>query len=390
MKNNFYVLMSTLSFCLIGINLLSYSATQNSIISELNFTIVESAFIVSSFFLAYSLTQVLGGVLSDRFGGENVICFATSATTILILLFSQIQSFESTLILRILIGVMCGLILPGCVRVVNYHLRGQNTDVANGFFAAGWGIAQVVMFYFIPYITNNFDWRNALITVGIISLVIAIYNWVIKLRTKDSSRPIINNKKVVRKYKLRDLISFKLMMIISINATGIFVPVSVLTWFPLYLNEIFGLSTYESLQLLSTLGITTIISCMLCGVISKRIGQTKVICISMTGTVIILCLLLYPINFYYVTILLLLLGFFAIFYIAPLLSLIPTATKLGKTNPGLTFGLTNTSCNFIAFFPPLVMGIIIQTYQDIMLSLMSLILFTLMGVISSLIILLRK
>ena len=73
MKNNFYVLMSTVSFCLIGINLLSYSATQNYIISELNFTIVESAFIVSSFFLAYSLTQILGGVLSDKFGGENVI-----------------------------------------------------------------------------------------------------------------------------------------------------------------------------------------------------------------------------------------------------------------------------------------------------------------------------
>ena len=91
-------------------------------------------------------------------------------------------------------------------------------------------------------------------------------------------------------------------------------------------------------------------------------------------------IILYPINFYYVTILLLLLGFFAIFYIAPLLSLIPTATKLGKTNPGLTFGLTNTSCNFIAFFPPLVMGIIIQTYQDIMLSLMSLILFTLINI----------
>ena len=89
MKNNFYVLMSTVSFCLIGINLLSYSATQNYIISELNFTIVESAFIVSSFFLAYSLTQVLGGVLSDRFGGENVVCFATSGTTILILLFIE-------------------------------------------------------------------------------------------------------------------------------------------------------------------------------------------------------------------------------------------------------------------------------------------------------------
>ena len=47
------------------------------------------------------------------------------------------------------------------------------------------------------------------------------------------------------------------------------------------------------------------------------------------------------------------------------------AEGLGKTNPGLTFGLTNTSCNFIAFFPPLVMGIIIQEYQDIMLSIVT-------------------
>ena len=300
--------------------------------------------------------------------------------------------YKKKFIYSLIITGFSGLLYAFLVALGNatFVLSIQNTDVANGFFAAGWGIAQVVMFYLIPYITNNFDWRNALITVGIISLVIAIYNWVIKLRTKDSSKPIINNKKVVRKYKLRDLISFKLMMIISINATGIFVPVSVLTWFPIYLNQIFELNTYESLQILSTLGITTIISCMLCGVISKRIGQTKVICISMIGTLTILCLLLYPINFYYVTILLALLGFFAIFYIAPLLSLIPTSTKLGRSNPGLTFGLTNTSCNFIAFFPPLVMGIIIQEYQDIMLSLMSLILFTLMGVIGSIVILLRK
>ncbi|RIB26243.1 major facilitator superfamily domain-containing protein [Gigaspora rosea] len=90
------------------------SIAITSMALEFNWSYITQGYILSSFFIGYLTTQVIGGALSDRFGGKWVLSIAAALWTIFTLL-TPIAAKYSVLYLilcRILLGIGEGACLP--------------------------------------------------------------------------------------------------------------------------------------------------------------------------------------------------------------------------------------------------------------------------------------
>ncbi|KAF0544038.1 MFS general substrate transporter [Gigaspora margarita] len=108
-----------IGICFLG-SVVSYADRANisiaiaSMALEFNWSYITQGYILSSFFIGYLTTQVIGGALSDRFGGKWVLGIAAAIWTIFTLL-TPIAAKYSVLYLilcRILLGIGEGACFP--------------------------------------------------------------------------------------------------------------------------------------------------------------------------------------------------------------------------------------------------------------------------------------
>jgi len=88
----------------------------------------DSGTVLSSFFWGYTLTQVVGGYFSDRFGGQRVILFAAIGWSLITFLMptiiwsaGSIKSYAIPLIvaIRILNGALQGVHFPSMISLTS-------------------------------------------------------------------------------------------------------------------------------------------------------------------------------------------------------------------------------------------------------------------------------
>ncbi|MBI2648810.1 MAG: MFS transporter [Thaumarchaeota archaeon] len=123
-------LLASLAFFTVGSNLLAYAVVQEPIISEFKLSLTDSGLLVSVFFLMYSIMQIPGGYLADKWGGERTIALFTTFTALAAIGLSFATSFWLALVLRIAIGFGNGPLLPAAVRALTRRLQGHQLEVA--------------------------------------------------------------------------------------------------------------------------------------------------------------------------------------------------------------------------------------------------------------------
>ncbi|RIB30704.1 major facilitator superfamily domain-containing protein [Gigaspora rosea] len=101
---------------------------------ELNWSYITQGHILSSFFIGYLTTQVIGGALSDRFGGKWVLGIAAALWTIFTLL-TPIAAKYSVLYLilcRILLGIGEGACFPSIHSLIAVWIPSEERSRAVG------------------------------------------------------------------------------------------------------------------------------------------------------------------------------------------------------------------------------------------------------------------
>jgi MFS family permease len=112
-----------------------------SMSSQYSYSNTLSGFVLSSFFVGYTLTQIVGGKLadSDFFRGELLLPFAMvvwSAFTA-ITPFAASQGPEILLVSRVLLGAGEGLALPAVHSMISTYVPSENRTAAASFVTAG-------------------------------------------------------------------------------------------------------------------------------------------------------------------------------------------------------------------------------------------------------------
>ncbi|XP_021917610.1 solute carrier family 17 member 9 isoform X2 [Zootermopsis nevadensis] len=144
-----------------------------------------SGTVLSSFFWGYTLTQVIGGYLSDRIGGHKVILTAAVGWSLftfcmpdIIRLFSaQETSVNFIVIMRILHGAFQGVHFPSMSSLTSRHLAEKERTSFFSILTSGSAIGTLFTGTFGSYLLDYYGWPAVFYVIGTIGVV-----WTLVLR----------------------------------------------------------------------------------------------------------------------------------------------------------------------------------------------------------------
>lgn len=186
----------------------SMSICATAISKDLGWTKKISGMALSAFFCGYITTNVLGGYLADRHGGEVVIFYTSIIWASLTLILPMLVQSESMLysgtaailVVRFFTGVAQGVFFPSITAILAKHVAVSERGFVYGFAYSGSSVGVIVTGFVGSIIIDHVGWPGVFITVGVFALLWVV--WMKYLSTLTSStKQRIPDKVVVKPAK---------------------------------------------------------------------------------------------------------------------------------------------------------------------------------------------
>jgi len=249
---------------------------------ELGWTRAATTGAFSVCFLVFGLTSIIAGRLTDRFGPRVVVTVCGLFTGLGYLLMSQVNSvWQLYLYLGIIIGAgMSAGDTPVLATVARWFVKKRG--MAFGITKAGVGIGILVMPPLASWLILSYGWRNAYIIIGLICLVgiVSVAMFLKRDPAQIGQLPYGATKEVatdvdftVRHFSLREAIGSRQFWLFSISWFIVsFCAMTVLVHIAPRATDI-GISAPVAATILGAIGGFSIVSRVIAGIISDRIGN---------------------------------------------------------------------------------------------------------------------
>lgn len=167
------------------------------IANDFNLSPLAMGGVMSAFFASYSIMQVPGGLLSDKFGPKRVMFFAIFCYSIFTLLTGFANSLMALIIIRVLFGLGEGVYMPSLYKVIATWFPRREVGRANGFriVVGSFGISLAPLF--VAGLVISWGWRSVFYSLLVPGLILASIVWVY---VKDSPK----ESKYVTEQELND------------------------------------------------------------------------------------------------------------------------------------------------------------------------------------------
>ena len=148
--------------------------------------------VLSSFFVGYVITQVLGGRLSDRYGGKLVL----GAGVLIWSLFTVLTppavfgGFALLIACRIAMGLGEAVTIPSIYSMVSRWIPARERTRAVAFFGSGLPLGTVFALVVTPIIVQAYGWEWAFYSFGAAGLVWYFF-WSREVTTSPQDHPKI-------------------------------------------------------------------------------------------------------------------------------------------------------------------------------------------------------
>lgn len=145
----------------------------------------QTGLILSAFFCGYMFTQVLGGFLSDRIGGETVISLAAVGWTLvtfwtpqLFYLFSnESLAFYFAVFTRILVGIFQGVHFPSLSSLFSNRVSESERSSCLSTAAAGSSLGTIFSGSVGSFLLHHYGWSNSFYFIALCAIC-----WLLFLR----------------------------------------------------------------------------------------------------------------------------------------------------------------------------------------------------------------
>ena len=129
--------------------------------------------VLSSFFIGYLLTQVIGGRLADRFGGKLVLGIAVLIWSLFTFItpYAAYGGFAALILARIGMGAGEGVALPAIYSLYGRWLPRNEAARAIGATFSAIPLGIVFGLLVTPWIVLNFGWQWAFYSFGLFGLI---------------------------------------------------------------------------------------------------------------------------------------------------------------------------------------------------------------------------
>jgi MFS family permease len=134
----------------------------------------ERGLILSSFFLAYALTQIPAGLVAARFGGVRVVCVALVLWSVFTGLTAAAWSFTALVVFRCLFGVAQGLFPAAAIDTLSRRSLPAQRLTANGWIQSSNAVGGLLAAVLGGLLLARWDWRVMFAAVSVLGLLVVV------------------------------------------------------------------------------------------------------------------------------------------------------------------------------------------------------------------------
>ena len=371
--------IATYSFVALVINLSVFPVVSDDMAREIGLGYAQIGLLMSVFSIFYASVQIPAGVTSDRLGGSKIASLSILILGLSGLLFAFTPTYDLALVARILMGLSGGFLLPSTMRLLPGWFEAAEYDKAMGIYGFGQGVGLFIMLISIPTVASMYGWRTSLALVSALTLLAAASSLAL---LRDKERTVSTALASMSLRNLKEVVTGKLLLLTSFNATSVSMFTGVLTWMPLFLLKKLDFTLIEVGYATAVMGAVMIAASYASGPLSSRIGRAKVILVSMVLCVVTPLLLAYSSSSLEVFVISVLLGVAIMLYFGPTFGAIPGAVK--NEYVGMGFGIFNTLTFVGSSLTSAVTGFILESTRSFYLAFLAISLISLLGLFGSL------
>jgi len=371
--------IATYSFIALVINMSVFPVVSDDMAGEIGLTYVQIGLIMSVFSIFYGSVQIPSGVASDRLGGSKIASLSVLILGLSGLLFAFTPTYDLALVARILMGLSGGFLLPSTMRLLPGWFEAAEYDRAMGIYGFGQGVGLFLTLISIPTVASVYGWRTGLALVSALTLLAAALSLAL---LRDRERAVSSPPASMRLRDFKEVVTGKLLLLTSFNATSVSMFTGVLTWMPLFLLKKLDFTLIEVGYVTAVMGAAMIVASYASGPLSSRIGRAEVISVSMVLCVVTPLLLVYSSTSLEVFFISVLLGFAIMLYFGPTFGAIPEVVKTEYV--GIGFGILNTLTFIGSSITSAVTGFVLESTSSFYLAFLTVSLISLLGLFGSL------
>ena len=150
------------------------------------FSIAELAILTSVFFAVSAVGQVIAGFMVDKHGARPILFLGFFLMALSIAAFAFVHSYAAMMALSFFAGLGNSVFHPADYSILNGSITEKNVGKAYGVHGFGGLIGYAIAPYSMYLMGTNFGWRQTMLVLGVIGLVVAALMWTQRTDLRDS------------------------------------------------------------------------------------------------------------------------------------------------------------------------------------------------------------
>lgn len=138
------------------------------LVTDLGITYAQAGFLLTVFFLMYSLFQLPAGVVADRFGKRRLMIAGLGGMTLGIVMAALAPHYEGLLVAQAIAGISGSTFHPAGLSIISDVETPRTSGKAMGVFAFGGTLGTLAAPLFVGGIAIIVGWRGALLSAAIL------------------------------------------------------------------------------------------------------------------------------------------------------------------------------------------------------------------------------
>ncbi|MGI9238801.1 MAG: MFS transporter [Woeseiaceae bacterium] len=174
------LLLLALLLCYIDRVLMSLASIEMQ--KEFGWTDTQKGLVLSTFFIGYLVTQAIGGIFSNRYGGRNVFLIAVVLWSLFTILTpaSAYMSFSALLVVRFMLGFGEGAAFPSAYNLVHQWMPVEERSRSVGGMSAAAAVGTVATLLTAGLIIQRYGWPSVFYLFGSMGFLWAVF-WLVKV-----------------------------------------------------------------------------------------------------------------------------------------------------------------------------------------------------------------